>query len=1423
MLRSLISQYEVNWKFLAKLFLSFAVIGTACFFLHRYNIRRFAEVYRQQMTAAKEQGNVRRELDYLRRYLVLQPKDSAARLRLGLIQAQLAVSPRDRLNAFFSLQEAIQADPSVKADVRIQSIKLALHPSVNLFEEAKQELDPLLKAEPKNGEYCRLMAESLSRARNFKEASVYLDRAIENDPSLIAAFASQAYLKRYEFNRTEEADTLIRELVIKNPESAEAQVLASQYWRAAGKRELYIQAVLKAKELAPNDPEVQLTTAEFALGRADDARMALKTAEQKTAITEAVQILVGLLDKLVPTPTDSGFAPNSPEEKRQLAAMQAYQLLVSTLLQNERQAEGETWARKYVATFPDSGLAKLDLADALISRSKLEEANEILGTLFRAGFPSPQLDYQRGRILILQEKWLDACRMLEVAVSSLGEYPLLVRRASLLLALCYEETGELDRRYEAFRRAMPPEPTDPTWIRVQSGIAETLVQMGRVNEAIAEYQRLASLVPEARIPLARLYIGQILQSPKEKQDWTQVDRVLTGSPEGPELELIKAELASLRASVVEARRILDAAILKTPDSARLWTSRIFQELRENKLDRANELYQQAVAKLGDSLELRLVKLRLVQALPQKQAAESLPALAENLESLSNARQLTLYRALIDAAEQLGRRDLARKWIDQLLAKRPYDQSLQSVRLDFAMLDDDEPKMLLILDEIAQLSGSKESVPARVSRAFYLVWKSGKTKDPQVMKEASGLLIGLERQRIGWSRLFLAQARVSELGGDLLAASKRYRQAIDLGERSPDVFRRLLEIYYLTKQYSEADLLIRQSPTMVPTALGAELMTELSLGAKNYTRAIEMATKAVQADSKDPEKLLWLARVMVLSGQLEDAIPHLRRVTQLAPKRPDTWVAWVQLLTALKRPDEALALLETCKKELEPRDLPLVLAQCLDTIGRTDEATKWYAEALKQRAGDPNVIRAVASWNLRQGDTTGAQKLLEQLLSLQSKSKDDELFARRLLAIILSSNRDYATSQRSLEVLGLASIDAAAQVTNAESIDDLRTRVQVLSRLQGRKARTAAVKLLQNMEGRAPLTLEDQILLAELEESLGDWIKARSRYSVIVNTPQTTPRLLAGYIARLIRHGDWVDARRMLDQLDSRDPKGTANLALHARLEAGQGRPQEAISWALKLEKPEIIASVLEDCGLITQAEQYYKKYSENTGTPAASLSLVGYYGRANRFAPAWAELEKLWNKVPAESLVPFACQVLLNSVKDAAPADVAKFSTRVDQAALKSPSLQVFQSIVKSLAGDHRGAIDLSREILAREPNNLVALNNLAFLVGTFESQPEQGLSYLQQAIKVAGPLPALLDTEAYLLLMLGRTDLAIGKLLDSLASEQTGVTYIHLAQAYLKANRTFDAREALTDARRLNVRIGDFHPLEQPSIQAFLKNMDPK
>jgi tetratricopeptide (TPR) repeat protein len=159
--------------------------------------------------------------------------------------------------------------------------------------------------------------------------------------------------------------------------------------------------------------------------------------------------------------------------------------------------------------------------------------------------------------------------------------------------------------------------------------------------------------------------------------------------------------------------------------------------------------------------------------------------------------------------------------------------------------------------------------------------------------------------------------------------------------------------------------------------------------------------------------------------------------------------------------------------------------------------------------------------------------------------------------------------------------------------------------------------------------------------------------------------------------------------------------------------------------------------------------------------------------------------------------------------DAAGKSQGKEQAAL----IQQLAS-VRNLQADYAGSADMYRKALEANHRDVLAMNNLAYLLSAKERQHEDALKLIAQAKGVMGEHPSLLDTEAMIRLNNDEPEKAFKLLEVVIAEAPNGSAYFHLAQVELAAKHEFEAKIAWRRALELGLHVGDLHPLERPEFE---------
>src|SRR5262249_20638377 len=184
---------------------------------------------------------------------------------------------------------------------------------------------------------------------------------------------------------------------------------------------------------------------------------------------------------------------------------------------------------------------------------------------------------------------------------------------------------------------------------------------------------------------------------------------------------------------------------------------------------------------------------------------------------------------------------------------------------------------------------------------------------------------------GWIAVHVARAELEEVAAVRAEpkeaafrseqALHEYREAINLGDRSPRVVRRMLELLNRRQRFREAAEVIRKLKKQAP--LSEELKRlEVDIALRNHEggNAVQRALELVNPDSNDYRDALWLGQVLKESGQRpEQAERHLRRAVELGPTVPETWLALVDFLAFQHQLEQAEAEIAKAKSKL-PREV-----------------------------------------------------------------------------------------------------------------------------------------------------------------------------------------------------------------------------------------------------------------------------------------------------------------------------------------------------------------------------------------------------------------------------------------------------------------------------------------------------------------------
>jgi tetratricopeptide (TPR) repeat protein len=139
----------------------------------------------------------------------------------------------------------------------------------------------------------------------------------------------------------------------------------------------------------------------------------------------------------------------------------------------------------------------------------------------------------------------------------------------------------------------------------------------------------------------------------------------------------------------------------------------------------------------------------------------------------------------------------------------------------------------------------------------------------------------------------------------------------------------------------------------------------------------------------------------------------------------------------------------------------------------------------------------------------------------------------------------------------------------------------------------------------------------------------------------------------------------------------------------------------------------------------------------------------------------------------------------------------------RSMSLLLTWAEYLQLTGETATAVAVYREILRREPDNVLALNNLAWTLSLDRKDPDkvrESITLIQHAIDLAGPQDELLDTRARILFESGQSEAGLRDMCEAVNAAPSAGRLKDYAIMLRKAGKTKEAERALAEAGRFAI-----------------------
>ena len=495
------------------------------------------------------------------------------------------------------------------------------------------------------------------------------------------------------------------------------------------------------------------------------------------------------------------------------------------------------------------------------------------------------------------------------------------------------------------------EALEPTSLFVKGELGRALYDLGEYDRAVVELKDVvvAATGDNRALAPALRELGRAEAKAQKRDEALATLKSALAAAGGQ--SALRAQIYEIIAEVYRADQRLPALVKELEDEhatdfARLaLLGGLYEEIGDSA--RAIATYKLALAADPHQLDLRLRMIRLLQA-----NGDLDKAIAEYdglIRAAPNNPQFVFEEC--DALLQRGDHARALKLVTDLELRAGNDEEVLSRIADFYGRIGDAAKSLKILQRLAQTSGRDPGHLVDLGDRYFQDGDSALAV--QTWKRILAVVVPRAKALCALGDVYLEH----DMSSDALAA---YKEAVQLEPTNLSYKKALAAAYERTRAYREARVLyeeivakakdkgdktlLRECRTRIVTLWGLERILEPQL---------PILHRQFSASPPDLEAGRMLAEAQLHLRRLADAEGTLRRVIEIAPGDPDSYLALERVLVQESKLAEAVSVLEKLA-EVEPkraRELYERMAQYALQIYKDEDAIKYAARAVELNPED----------------------------------------------------------------------------------------------------------------------------------------------------------------------------------------------------------------------------------------------------------------------------------------------------------------------------------------------------------------------------------------------------------------------------------------------------------------------------------------
>ena len=748
------------------------------------------------------------------------------------------------------------------------------------------------------------------------------------------------------------------------------------------------------------------------------------------------------------------------------------------------------------------------------------------------------------------------------------------------------------------------------------------------------------------------------------------------------------------------------------------------------------------------------------------ATQAKPDFPKALLGLANLRAGT---GDIDAAEKI---------VDGVLAHAPVPAEAYLMKARLLLYEKKIDEALSVLQKAIEVN--PDYLAARYELVSVLVAKGD--YDP-----ATAQIAAIRKVSKADARGYYFEALIAAKKGDLAAARDSIQQVLKASPNHAPSLLLAAEIELRAKQYNSAQGYLRLALQNAPNSVYVQRLlavTYLRLGSP--ARAVEVLQQPLSRGSRDPQLMAVAGEAYLAVGDFSKAEQYFAQTAALQPTNADVRTRLGQVRLAEGETDSAIRDLEAAS-QLDPNVSQADLALINNMIRQKqfDQALAAVIKLEKKQPNNPLVYNLKGIVYLSKGDVGGARANFEKALQVQS---------------------DYLPA-----------------VTNLAQLERLQKRPDL--------ARAHFDKLL----AKEPNNEQALLGLANLLTAMGgdsnnDEVESLLKKAVAANPQGINARgALASFY---LRKGDARQALLVAQEANAALPNDVLTIELLGQVQLATGDATQAVATFTRLvaARPGVIEPLMRLVQALLAAKEPDKAVERlrevltlNPDYVEANREIVAIYARAGRYEEAlnqaksvqsrkptdprgyllegdvwssqhkWREAEAAYiaaqKRAPDDGAV--AVRVHAVAVESGKEAQAEAAADKWLRAHPKDALMRAYLGERALKKADYKTAAKYYQALVGLQPENIVFLNNLAWLSG--EIGDPRALAYAEKAAQIAPSNASVLDTLGTLQVKKGDVKPGVENLRQAatLAPNHADIR-LHYAKALIQSGDKEGARKEL-------------------------------